>query len=227
MFLSPECHLVPWFIYSEYAEHRQQPAKLKYWEPNTTAATTISCPKAARELRVNLVIHKHKHTHAPTIPSPSPHMGLKTIGLTPALPRLLPLRLTAPESALTVLPRVTTQPGQMKQNQWAPRLFKRAQSWSGKRSTPARRKSLESRQENGSALLLMFHLVNPRVLLECKVEIKARLCRNQSSSGSSVSMHQDLKHWQKCGVKAGRFWGGTQIALSRPLGHGYNQKEQH
>lgn len=98
-------------------KRRQQPVKLKYWEPNTTASATIPCPEAARELRLNLVIHKHKHTHAPTIQSPSPHMGLKTIGLTPALPRLLPLQLTAPESALTVLPCVTTQPGQMKQNQ--------------------------------------------------------------------------------------------------------------
>lgn len=36
-------------------------------------------------------------------------MGLKTIGLGSALPRLLPSQLTAPESALTVLPGVTTK----------------------------------------------------------------------------------------------------------------------
>lgn len=97
-------------------------------------------------------------------------MGLKTIGLTPALPRLLPLRLTAPESALTVLPCVTTQPGQMKQNQWATPVFKRAQSWSESEIDSSHWKSPVSRQGNGSALLLVFHPVKPHVLLECKVE---------------------------------------------------------
>lgn len=94
---------------------RHQPVKLKYQEANATVSTTTPCPEAAREQKLNLVIHKH--THAPTIQSPSPHMGLKTIGLGSALPRLLPSQLTAPESALMVLPGVTTKPGQMKQNQ--------------------------------------------------------------------------------------------------------------
>lgn len=86
---------------------RHEPVKLKYWEANATASTTTACPESAREQKLNLVIHKH--THAPTIQSPSPHMGLKTIGLGSALPRLLPSQLTAPESALTVLPGVTTK----------------------------------------------------------------------------------------------------------------------
>lgn len=131
---------------------------------------TISCPEAAGELRPDLVIRNHRHTHAPTTQSPSPHMGLKTSGLTPALPRLFPLRLTAPESALTVLPCVTTKPGQMKQNQWAPPIFKRAELERGEINT-SRRKSPESRQENDSVLLFIFHQVkNPHVLLKCKVE---------------------------------------------------------
>lgn len=90
--LSSECHLFQWFIHWDMQKYTGSSlVKLNYWAPNTTASATTLCPGAAGELRLNLVIHKHKYTHAPTIQSPSPHMGLKTIGLAPALPSLLPL----------------------------------------------------------------------------------------------------------------------------------------
>lgn len=112
------------------------------------------------------VIHKHKRTHAPTIQSPSPHMGLKTIRLRPTLPRLLPLRLTAPESALTVL-RVWQQ---NPVNETEPMSAQKGTELEWGEIDSSVRKSAVSRQENGSALLLIFHLVNPYVLPECKVE---------------------------------------------------------
>lgn len=97
------------YLFRHAGEHRQLPVKMKH-ETHTTATETTSCPGGAREQRLNLVIHKHKHTHTP-IQSPSPHMGLKTIGLAPAPPRLLPSELTAPDSALAALPRTATKPG--------------------------------------------------------------------------------------------------------------------